>query len=257
MTLKKFMLLLMSLILNACLHTEKPEPSEVKLMIQDEIQYADWVKREKSIDWKDLRKARDMTAQYLADYPRSAHAQYIAAVMAGDYSELLSAHEEQKIKESAVFALFPLLERIGEFRPYMRAVLRNEFYYHSNRFLNQYLLGCEELTSGNKASGNFSIGVGGSEHAFQLLKDGRVTEAKYFAGKAVKAWEDHAVLSPKWSYPYPYFYIQAALIHGEKDKAFRELERIHAKDEYRLKKPIYDKYDLRFKLIEKALSANG
>ncbi len=230
------------------------KPSEVKLMINDDKEYADWVGRNKDLDWNDLEKVYKMTSQYQMDYPKSAHAQYISAVMAGDYSEILTADEESKIKEKSVSTLFSLMERLGEFRTKMRSDLRNEFYYHSNRFLEQYLLGCEGL-SDDPSSGHFSIGVGGSEHAFELLKKGKMSEAKYFAQKAVKGWREHAIATPNWAYPYPYFYIQALMISGEKDQAFKELEKVKATPAYQLKKNIYVKYEARLKLIEKAISA--
>ncbi len=196
-----------------------------------------------------------MTAQYLRDYPDSLHAQFISAVMEGDYSEILSHDEEKKVKARTEKTLFSLMERLGDFSRGMQGTLRNEYYYHSNRFLEQYLLGCELLTSGDKSGGNFSIGVGGSEYAFKLLKQGRLAEAEYFAKKAVAAWENHAAATPHWAYPYPYFYIQALAIAKDDDKARQEFEKIKKKPQYLLKQPIYDNYESRLgeiRLVQKS-----
>lgn len=249
----KLFLITFLAIMTGCSHLDESKPSEVQLMINDDKQYSEWIKRSKSVDWNDLKKVHETTSQYARDYPNSAHAQYISAVMAGDYSETLDPVVERKIKDQSVRTLFSLLERLGEFRPQMRTILRNEFYYHSNRFLEQYLLGCEQLPS-DPASGHFSIGVGGSEHAFQLLKDGSSSEALYFAKKAVISWQEHSKASPDWAYPYPYFYIQALMISGDKEKAYQELAKAKSTKAYLLKKPIYDKYEARLKLIENALS---
>lgn len=235
-----------------CAHFGEVKQSEVQLMINDDREYQDWLKREKSVDWNDLKKVHEMTAHYLKDYPNSAHAQYISAVMAGDYSEILVRDEEIKVKDQSVRVLFSLMERLSEFRPKMRALLRNEFYYHSNRFLEQYLLGCEQLPL-DPAAGHFSIGVGGSEYAFDLLKRGQIEEAKYFARKSIAGWQEHAKALPGWAYPYPYFYIQALMIDGQRDAAYRELAQIKKTAAYPLKKLIYDKYEARLQLIERKL----
>lgn len=220
-------------------------------MINNDKQYIDWRARAKSVNWDDLKKVNEMTSQYLRDYPNSAHAQYISAVMDGDYSEVLSPDEEKRVKARTEKTLFSLMERLGDFSRGMQGVLRNEYYYHSNRFVEQYLLGCELLTSGDKSVGNFSIGVGGSEYAFKLLKHGRLAEAEYFAKKAIAAWEDHAAATPHRSYPYPYFYIQALAIGKDGEKARQEFEKIKKKPQYLLKKPIYDKYESRLSEIQR------
>ncbi len=208
------------------------------------------------MDWENLGDAYKMTQKYYRDYPKSDHAKYISAVMKGDYSELLSAGEEDYMKSEGVKQLFSIMEVLGTIPRTLQKFLRNEYYYHSGQFLNQYLLGCEQLTRGNAKSGHFSIGVGGSEYAYKLLLERDLAQARYFAQKAASSWEEHAKLSPKRPFPYPYFYLQALVIDGKAVKAKRFYTELKKEKRYRLKKPIYVKYDRRFERIKKIV-ANG
>ncbi|SMF41584.1 hypothetical protein [Pseudobacteriovorax antillogorgiicola] len=236
-------------------HTNEKKESPLKVWINDDTQYEEWRRLQKSTNWNDLKAAYEMTLKYKSQYPNSDHAKYISAVMAGDYSELLSRQEEREIKEKASKDLFEIMERLGQLPIKYQNLLRNEYYYHSNQFLNQYLLGREQESSRSKSTGNFSIGVGGSEYAYELILSGKVAEAQRFAKMSVIGWETHASLTPDWAYPYPYFYIQALYIAGEFNKADRFYEKLKPNEGYKLKIPIYKKYDARLEKIKDILSS--
>ena len=245
--------LLWLLCLIGCSHLNLKGPSESQKMIGNEAQYQEWVLRSKSVDWDDLSQAHHMTRKYRQDYPTSPHAIYMDSVMAADYAELLPPDEEKNVKEKTVKDLYSLMENLADFSLRMRSAIRNEYYYHSNRFLDQYLLGCEQLKD-FPSDGNFSIGVGASEYAYTLIQKGDIKEARKFAKLAVESWQAHAKLEPKWAYPYPYFYIQALVIAGEYDLATAEMDSIKKTKQYTLKKPIYNKYEARFSSIRQALT---
>lgn len=248
----KFLTFLIMITSWSCIHMSHNK-TQTELWINNPTEFNDWQKRRLQLDWNDLVRVHEITAGYLKDYPKSLHARYIAAVMAGDYSELLSTDEERRIKAKASADLFSLLENSADIPAYFVGVLRNEYYYHSNQFLQQYLLGCEHLKGDTRASGYFSIGVGASEHAWILLQGNDIEGAQYFAKKAVEGWEMHAAAQPEWKYPYPYFYIQALAIAGLTKQARQRLEDIKKEPQYALKKPIYDKYEMRLTEVQKIL----
>lgn len=245
---------LMSLWPHQNLLAQTSRSKALKQWINDENEYQYWTKQKESVNWEKLGDVYELTQAYYKKYPKSPHAKYINAVMKGDYSELLSASEESPMKEEVVEELFEIMEVLGTVPYPYKKYLRNEYYYHSGQFLHQYLLGCEELTAGNGRGGHFSIGVGGSEHAYKLILAGDLSRARYFAEKAVIGWEEHAKEAPERAFPYPYFYLQALIISGKSAEADKFYTTLKKEERYRLKKAIYDKYDQRFKIIKKALS---
>ena len=216
----------------------------LKQWINSPKQFSDWKARVKSTNTQDLSAFNKMTQD-------SEHAQYIAAVIEGDYAELLSLETELKTKESVAKVLFRLLEQSKTIPALYRQYLRNEYYYHSGQFQHQYLLGCEDVAAGRLGGGSFSKGVGASEYAYQKLKAGDKEEAKRLATIAARSWEIHAREVPDWTFPYPYFYIQALYIAGEELKARTFYKELKNEERYKLKKPIYDKYDRRIAWIKK------
>ena len=234
--------------------TKPSRENSLKKFIGDSGEYEDWQRMRKSVNWSDLRAAYDMTKVYLKKYPDSDHAKQIHAVMWGDYSELLNAEEERQTKVEVTKVLFELMKNLGRYPLLIQSNIRNEYYYHSNQFLNQYLLGRANISGVNTATGHFSTGVGGSEHAFMLLQQGDIKGAKKFADESVQAWEKHAKLQPGWAYPYPYFYLQAIAITGDQGKLKKVWDVVEKRDDYNLKRQIYDKYRLRLKVIAETLA---
>ncbi|MGZ3799412.1 MAG: hypothetical protein ACXVCA_01995 [Bdellovibrio sp.] len=150
-------------------------------------------------------------------FPQETYAHIKALALWGDWGQHLSGNEEAKYKAMAV-KKYNALKKTHSFENWrIRDIFKNELYYHSNRFLNQYKLG-KEINKERPTFGDFSMGVGASELANQFAMKRKHKEAKKWAHISIKHWRNHYSMR-EGNIEKDYFYIQALYISGKKSLA--------------------------------------
>ncbi|NRA67007.1 MAG: nuclear transport factor 2 family protein [Pseudobacteriovorax sp.] len=160
----------------------------------------------------DLKKRVSAIKPLLKSYPNSPYIKAMLVVLEGDLSQLESLHTETIQKQRAVEVLSSLIPESKGLDPWFLSFLRNEIAYHSGEFYQQYLLGVEQVSL-DLEGGYFSIGVGASEYAYELLSKGYLEKAKKFATISVNAWKFY---EKPWERG-DHFYTQALAISGDKE----------------------------------------
>ena len=140
-----------------------------------------------------VEKARYREAFRSAKILYQAHrghpeAQYLYAVMLGDNNEGLNSRQSERNRKTAVGLLKPLLRKLHSFDSATRYRVRNEYYWFSQQYRKQYLLGSEGLRRGMRRA-SYSQGVGAAWHALKLAQERRPELARRWAGKSVRAWQ--------------------------------------------------------------------
>lgn len=163
------------------------------------------------------------------------------AAIYGDYGQTFSFKKEVEYKKRAVNILLPLSRKLSGVHNELKALVLNELYYHSFKFLKQYQLGIK-LEKSVKGSGLFSIGVGGAEYSYVLFKKNQFARSGFYGQISRKAWEK---LGKRYTSENP-FYVLSLAMTGDIEKAKKEflLIRSHCR-EYKKFKRFFDEYEKR------------
>ncbi|NRA68818.1 MAG: nuclear transport factor 2 family protein [Pseudobacteriovorax sp.] len=196
----------------------------------------------------DLKKRVSAIKPLLKSYPNSPYIKAMVVVLEGDLSQLESLYTETIQKKRTVEVLSSLIPEAKGLDPWFLSFLRNEIAYHSGDFYQQYLLGVEEVAEGVKG-GHFSIGVGASEYAYELLSKGYLVRAMKFATISVNALKTY---EKPWETG-DHFYTQALAISGDQETSetiYKKVASSHIDSDL----PWDERYEKRLDIIKNSLS---
>ena len=142
---------------------------------------------------------------------------YYASIMA-DYGENLGGRNKIIYKKKACVILKKLLYRTKGADKRMVYVTRNEYYYHSEQFRKQYLLGVERASKKDK-HGYYCQGVGAAWHSLNLAKKNINHLATLWANRAIKAWKLYFKINPNYYNSYVHYALALGIL-----KKFKEME---------------------------------
>lgn len=166
----------------------------------------------------DAERAKDMSIEFLARFPKSPLARYQYAVMHGDsVTDSLAPAEKQRrldIAKQGVSELFHDPALASWPAKFQRSV-RNEYFWFFELPEKQYELGMDELAHGE--NGHYSATVGASMMALKELKHGG-PDAREWAERSVHHFKEYEKLVPYW-YNINYFAAQAFACLGRFDDA--------------------------------------
>jgi hypothetical protein len=107
----------------------------------------------------------------------------------GDYADGLAGAEQERLKRKSCGILRKLTRKLGNIRWEWNISTRNEYYYHSGQFRQQYELGLESAAGGHQW-GYYGQGVGAANYAYGHAAAGRRGYAALWARRAVSSWEN-------------------------------------------------------------------
>lgn len=142
----------------------------------------------KAVEDADYKKAMDTLTPAYRRYPGDFKVVKTYAMALGDYADGLPGPKGRSLKRKACAILGGLVRRLGGIRWEWNISTRNEYYYHSGQYKKQYLLGVESAAGGH-AWGHYGQGVGAANFAYVCASQGRSRAAKFWARRAIAAWE--------------------------------------------------------------------
>jgi hypothetical protein len=163
----------------------------------------------KAVEDADYKKAIDTLAPAYKRYPGDFKVVKTYAMALGDYADGLNGHKGRILKRRACAILGGLVRRLGGIRWEWNISTRNEYYYHSGQYKKQYLLGVESAAGGH-GWGYYGQGVGAANFAYECAVRGRTIAARFWAGRAIAAWESFF----KFKADYYNAYVHYALAFG-------------------------------------------
>jgi len=175
----------------------------------------EYIKITSCLDRNDVHKAYKIFKKLLKKYPKSDLLKCKYAALHGDIGQFIKGKKSIKMNLEAIAILEELMKK--KLNPLLDYYVKNEFYYHSGRFKDQFLLGKNEakvMKTGKR--GSFSSGVGASEYGFELLLKGDFKEAKKYGKLSVWHWEN----SGRDLYM-NCFYLQGLALSGQPQKALK------------------------------------
>lgn len=174
------------------------------------------------------------------------------AAIYGDYGQTFSFKKEVEYKKRAVKILLPLSRKLSGAHNELKALVLNELYYHSFNFFKQYQLGIK-LEKSVKGSGLFSIGVGGAEYSYVLIKKKQFARSTFYGEKSKNAWEK---LGKRYTSENP-FYVLSLAMSGNIEKAKKEFLKIrnHSRD-YNEFKRFFDEYEKKILDVNSIIHSN-
>jgi hypothetical protein len=175
-------------------------------------------------------EAYALAKKHMALHPEVLLFAYCEAVMSAEDDTGFTPTEVRARYKSAAKKLRRLLRRMRGATPWLRAAIRNEYYWFSRQPLKQYRLGREQTAKGNLRS-YYSQGVGAVEVAKGFARKGRRGRALVWARKSEKAWLNFFKVNSKWFNSY-FFYAMALGYQGrltEMEKALATGARIAGK----------------------------
>ncbi len=143
------------------------------------------------------RKAFLVAKDAIQKYPNNRFAMYKYAVMLGDSGEWASKAQQEKNRIKAAKLFRKLLRRTRGIGDRFTTAMKNEYFWFSKQPLKQYRLGEEYLPILGKSS-CYSMGVGAVSYAKKLYARNRPRQAKEWAKKAVKAWQQYFTVVPSY-----------------------------------------------------------
>lgn len=143
-------------------------------------------KLQKSGSKVSIDKYLQMVQKIARKYPQEAFLQVKYAAILGDWGQIFPSAKEKQIKRKAVAILAKYKRNVKKYSPALSYLILNEYFYHSGRYRDQYMLGLDRLKKG--FDGHFSAGVGGAFYAYELFMKGQKKRAHRYASSARVHW---------------------------------------------------------------------
>ena len=208
----------------------------------------DYLNATSALDREDIHQFYKIIKKLLNKYPGSGFLKCIFAALHGDVGQFLNGKESVRMNVEAVEILEKLMKE--NFNPRLAYYVKNEYFYHTGRFKDQFLLGkieAKAMKTGKK--GSFSSGVGASEYGFELFLKEDIKGAQKFGKLGVWHWENSGR-----NLHLNCFYLQALALSGRPQKALSLFKQQIKKYPYYKKQKVW--LDLREKQLEYILGTS-
>lgn len=174
-----------------CLRLSVPRPTLIDT--PGVIPYMEWAaayaKAWKAVTDADYKKAMGVITPLYRKYPRDFKVVKTYAMVLGDYADGLTGAKQKQLKRKSCGILRRLTGKLADIRWEWNISTRNEYYYHSGLFRQQYELGLESAAGGHQW-GHYGQGVGAANYAYTHAAAGRRGYAALWARRAISSWEN-------------------------------------------------------------------
>jgi hypothetical protein len=200
----------------------------------------------------ELKRAMELSVEFLKEFPKSHIARYEYSVAHGDYSysSELSDDEKRNYREIANKGIKALAEdpELPRWDQKFQFRVRNEYYWFFQMPEEQYNLGIEKLAMGEP--GHYSATVGASMMALRELKNRNPDSAKDWAQKALLHFEKFEDYAPDW-HNINFFAAQAAACLGDYENALIIYKDIFRKQKKEINEKLVNEFKIKIDEIRK------